>query len=118
MVNQTQVSIQLRGEKNKQIDLYVDCDMEYTQPPVMVMDFEFYKGKNQRLKGGLDPLVASPKTNEIKTKLNGVTHWKFYGKLEGNFIPPSDTIFTIYPTLIKNNHPDLVINKFELVLVE
>ena len=111
------VNIQVECEKHRQIDFYLDCDIEYSELPTMVIDFEFYNGDEQILKGGLDPLLASPKANEVKTEIDGVTHWKFYGKLEGNFIPPSDGVFTIRPTLIKNNHPDLKVNKFELVLV-
>ena len=109
--------IELDCEKHRQIDFYLDCDIEFTEKPVMVMDFEFYKGKEQILKGGLDPLAASPKENENRIEANGITHWKFYGKLEGNFIPPADTTFTIKPTLIYNKGPELKINKFELVLV-
>lgn len=109
--------ISVECEKHRQIDFYLDCDMEYSELPTMVMDFEFYKGKEQILKGGLDPLEATPKNNESRVVTEGKTHWKFYGKLEGNFIPPSDTTFTIKPTLIYNQHPDLKINKFELVLV-
>lgn len=118
LVKNKHINIQVDCEKHRQIDFYLDCDIEYTELPMMVVDFEFYNGENQILKGGLDPLLASPKEKEVKTEMDGVTHWKFYGKLEGNFIPPSDGLFTIKPTLIKNNHPDLKVNKFELVLVK
>tara|TARA_R110001592_G_scaffold187646_2_gene432435 strand:+ start:1808 stop:2248 length:441 start_codon:yes stop_codon:yes gene_type:complete len=111
------VFIKIDCKKHRQIDFYLDCDIEYSELPIMVMDFEFYKGEEQILKGGLDPLLASPKSDEVKTEVNGITHWKFYGKLAGNFIPPEDGIFTIHPTLIRNNYPDLKVNKFELVLV-
>lgn len=104
-------------EKDRQIDFYLDCDIEYQEEPSMVMDFEFFKGEQQILKGGLDPLAASPKENESKTSVNGITHWKFYGKLEGNFIPTGDTTFTIKPTLVFNQTPSLKFNKFELVFV-
>lgn len=111
------VRINVAGEKDRQIDFYLDCDIEYSEQPVMAIDFEFFKGENRILKGGLDPLLATARDNEIKSEQNGITHWKFYGKLEGNFIPTADTIFGIQPTFIKNNHPNLKINKFELVLV-
>ncbi len=117
VVKNSNINININCEKHRQIDFYIDCDIEYVQQPIMVMDFEFYKGQEQILKGGLDPLAASPKENEEKKKENGKTKWKFYGKLEGNFIPPADTIFTIKPTLIVNEQPGLIINKFELVLV-
>lgn len=112
------VSINVKCEKHRQIDFYIDCDIEYVKKPTMVMDFEFYRGDVQFLKGGLDPLAAFPKKDEVKMENNGITKWKFYGKLEGNFIPPADTTFTIKPTLILNNDPELVIHKFELVLVK
>src|SRR5690606_2776198 len=95
------VVITVDCEKHRQIDFYLDCDIEYSETPTMVMDFEFYKGEEQLLKGGLDPLLTTKNVDEMKTEINGITHWKFYGKLEGNFIPPSDGVFTIRPTLIK-----------------
>lgn len=110
-------SVNIPCEKHRQIDFYLDCDIEFEKYPEMVLDFEFYKGNEQLLKGGLDPLKCSQLENEVKTIENGITHWKFYGKLEGNFIPPSDTTFTIYPTLIKNQSPNFKINKLELVFV-
>lgn len=112
-----QQSISIECEKHRQVDFYLDCDIEFKDYPEMVLDFEFYKGNEQLLKGGLDPLNCSSLENEVKTINNGFTHWKFYGKLEGNFIPPSDTVFTIYPTLIKNNNPDFKIHKLDLVFV-
>ena len=110
-------SIAVDCNRDEQIDFYLDCDIEFSELPEMVMDFEFYRGEAQILKGGLDPMQANPRENETKTTINGITHWKFYGKLEGNFIPKADTTFTIKPTVIMNAHPNLKINKFELVLV-
>lgn len=117
LVGNPTTAISIDCEKDRQIDFYLDCDIEFQDEPNMVMDFEFFKGEQQILKGGLDPLLASPKENESKTNVNGITHWKFYGKLEGNFIPTADTTFTIKPTLIYNQTPSLKINKFELVFV-
>lgn len=117
LVNPSSPSVNIECEKHRQVDFYLDGDIEFKDYPEMVLDFEFYKGNEQLLKGGLDPLKCSQLENEVKTVENGITHWKFYGKLEGNFIPPSDTIFTIYPTLIKNQTSDFKINKLELVFV-
>ena len=117
LVKNSNVVINIECEKDRQIDFYLDCDIEYQEEPSMVMDFEFFKGAEQILKGGLDPLAAKPKENEIKLESNGVTQWQFYGKLEGNFIPTSDTTFTIKPTLIYNKTKNLKFNKFELVFV-
>lgn len=107
------VAIEVKCEKHRQIDFYLDCDIEYLEKPNLVMDFEFYRGELQILKGGLDPLKNSEALNGTGDK----TSLKFYGKLEGNFIPPGDTIFTIKPTLIGLDAKDVVFNKFELVLV-
>lgn len=117
LIKNKTTSIEIECEKDRQIDFYLDCDIEYQEEPDMVMDFEFFKGEQQILKGGLDPLLASPKENESKTTINGITQWKFYGKLEGNFIPTGDTTFTIKPTLVFNQTPSLKFNKFELVFV-
>lgn len=111
-------SVSIPCKKHRQVDFFLDCDMEYKELPMMVLDFEFYKGNQQILKGGLDPLNCTELKNESKTVENGITRWKFYGKLEGNFIPPSDTIFTIYPTLIKNKSPDFKIHKLEVIFVK
>jgi hypothetical protein len=117
LIKNPTTTIAINCEKDRQIDFYLDCDIEYSQMPVMVMDFEFFKGAEQILKGGLDPLAASQKTNEIKTNNGAITRWKFYGKLEGNFIPTADTVFTIKPTLVYNQTRSLKFNKFELVFV-
>jgi hypothetical protein len=117
LVKNSTTSIDIECEKDRQIDFYLDCDIEFKEEPNMVMDFEFFKGEQQILKGGLDPLAATAKENESKITVNGITHWKFYGKLEGNFIPTGDTTFTIKPTLVFNQTPLLKFNKFELVFV-
>lgn len=117
LVKNPTTSIDIECEKDRQIDFYLDCDIEFQEEPNMVMDFEFFKGEQQILKGGLDPLAATAKENESKIAVNGMTHWKFYGKLEGNFIPTVDTTFTIKPTLVFNQTPSLKFNKFELVFV-
>lgn len=109
--------VNVKCEKHRQIDFYLDCDIEFTEYPNMVLDFEFYQGKQQLLKGGLDPLNCSNLKNESKVVTNDTTRWKFYGKLEGNFIPPADTIFSIYPTLVKNNTKNFKIYKMDLVFV-
>lgn len=116
--NSSRPFVTIECEKHRQIDFYLDCDIEFKKYPEMVLDFEFYKGNEQILKGGLDPLDCSNLENEIKVLNNGITHWKFYGKLDGNFIPPSDTVFTIYPTLIKNNSEGFKIHKLELVFIK
>ena len=81
LVKNPTVKVDIECEKDRQIDFYLDCDIEFKEEPDMVMDFEFFRGELQILKGGLDPLAASPKENESKTSANGIIHWKFYGRI-------------------------------------
>lgn len=105
-------------EKHREVKIWTNMDIEYQEKPLFVYDFEFYKGKEFLLKGGTDPLVTTNNKNESLTTKDGITHWKFYGKLDGNFIPKADGNYTFKITFIKNNHPDLKINKAEVVFVK
>ena len=116
--NNTVGKIQLDLKKDKEVRIWTEIDIEYKGKPLFVYDFGFYKGNQFLLKGGTDPLVCINKKNESLITKNGITHWKFYGKLEGNFIPKEDTIFTFKTTFIKNKRPDLKINKAVIVFVK
>ena len=105
-------------EKHQEVKIWTNMDIEYQEKPLFVYDFEFYKGKEFLLKGGTDPLVTTNNKNETLITKNGITHWKFYGKLDGNFIPKADGNYTFKVAFIKNNSPDLKINKAELVFVK
>lgn len=110
--------IEFELEKDREVKIWTDMDIEYKEKPLFVYDFEFYRGEEFLLKGGTDPLTTTNNKDEELTTKEGITHWKFYGKLEGNFIPKSDGVYTFKTTFIKNNKPDLKINKAEIVFVK
>ena len=105
-------------EKDREVKFWTNMDVEYKNKPLFVYDFEFYKGEEYLLKGGTDPLVTTNNKNETLTTKDGITHWKFYGKLDGSFIPKTDGIYTFKTTFIKNNKPGLKINKAEIVFIK
>ena len=114
--NSAEITFEL--EKDRVVNLYTTMDIEYKEKPLFVYDFEFYKGEKYLLKGGTDPLITTNKKDELLTVKDGITHWKYYGKLDGNFIPKSDGVYTFKITFIKNNKPNLKINKAEIVFVK
>jgi hypothetical protein len=105
-------------EKDREVKFWTNMDVEYKKKPLFVYDFEFYKGDEYLLKGGTDPLATVNNKDETITIKDSITHWKFYGKLEGSFIPKSDGIYTFKTTFIKNNKPDLKVNKAEIVFLK
>lgn len=108
----------LNLKKDREIDIWTEMDIEYRKKPLFVYDFEFYNDSTRILKGGTDPLVFThAKINNLSTKA-GITHWHFYGKIEGNFIPKKDGIYTIKTTFVNNNYPDLKINKAKIIFVK
>lgn len=111
-------AIQLHLEKNEELQIWTRMDIEYKELPLMVYDFRFMQGDQTLINGGNDPLAAEPKKDEVKKQIEGINQWSFYGKLEGTFIAPKDTIFTIQTALIKNNSPELKINQAEIVFVK
>jgi len=114
--NPTKISFSLK--KDREVKFFTDIDIEYKEKPLFVYDFEFYKGDEFLMKGGTDPLTTMNNKDELLETKNGITHWKFYGKLEGNFVPKVDGNYTFKITFVKNNHPDLKINKAEIVFVK
>lgn len=110
--------IQFELEKDREVKFWTNIDIEYKEKPLFVYDFEFYKGDEYLLKGGSDPLVTMNNKDEVLTTKNGITHWKFYGKLDGNFVPKSDGKYTFKATFVRNNRPDLKINKAEIVFIK
>jgi len=111
-------SITFELKKDKEVSIWTEIDIEYKNEPLFVYDFEFYKGEEFLMKGGTDPLTATNKRDEFKTIKDSVIHWKFYGKVEGSFIPKEDGQYTFKSTLVKNNPPDLKIHKMDIVFVE
>lgn len=60
-------SIDVVCQKGDELFFYLDGEMEFENHPVMVMDFEFYKGSLLLLKGGIDPLSGTAEKNDIET---------------------------------------------------
>ena len=116
LAQQQSGEVLLQCANGEEIQLFVDVEMEFVRYPQMVMDFEFYKGKELIQKGGIDPLSGTIDPSDMN-KGSAVKDVKFYAKLEGTFQPQKDTIYAIKPTLIYNDSPDLKIKKFELVFV-
>ncbi|MBL4593884.1 MAG: hypothetical protein JKX68_08725 [Flavobacteriales bacterium] len=112
------VIIEFDLEKDREVKFWTNLDIEYKEKPLFVYDFEFYKGDEYLLKGGTDPLITINNRDEELTVVNGITHWKFYGRLDGSFIPKSDGRFIFKTTFIRNNTPDLKINKAEIVFIK
>ena len=110
--------IKFELEKDREVKFWTNIDIEYVEKPLFVYDFEFYKGEEYLLKGGTDPLITTNNKDELLTVKDGISHWEFYGKLDGNFIPKSDGVFTFKATFVRNNKPDLKINKAEIVFVQ
>ena len=118
LIQNKTVEIEFELEKDREVRFWTNIDIEYKEKPLFVYDFEFYKGDEYLLKGGTDPLVTMNNKEESLITKDGITHWKFYGKLDGNFIPKSDGVYTFKTTFVRNQKPGLKINKAEIVFVK
>ncbi len=105
-------------QKGDVINLYTDIDIEYKEKPLFVYECEFYYDEKILFKGGTDPLLTQNNQKESKVTIDGITHWKFYGKLQGNIIADMAGEYAIKTTFVRNNKPDLKINKAEIVFVK
>ena len=68
--------------------------------------------------GGTDPLITTENKDESIVIKNGITHWRFYGKLDGNLTATMNGEYSIKTTFLKNKEPNLKINKVDIVLVK
>jgi len=114
LLKQNPSTIQLDLTKHRQIDIWTNIDIEFEEEPLFVYAFDFIKGNEIILQGGVDPLVVTKIKNEKRTD----TSWSFYGKLDGDFIPQEDTIYQIKTTFVDNNSEGLKIKKLEVVFLE
>ncbi len=105
-------------KKGETLNLYTDMDIEYREKPQFVYDCEFYLGDVYLFKGGTDPLLTTENQNESLVEINGIKHWKYYGKLEGNLTAEKDGKYVIKTTFVKNNKPELKINKAEIIFLK
>ncbi len=106
-------------EAEEVVDLYVDIDISFKEKPLFVYHCEFNQDSVLLFEGGTDPLIATLKEDESKvTTKDGITHWKFYGKLDGNLKATSKGGYSIRTTFLKNEKPNLEIKKAEIVFVK
>jgi len=110
--------IKLTLKEYEEVTLFTRIDIEYKKEPLFVYDFEFYQDTTLLLKGGTDPLKPIKKENEEKIKEGDITHWKFYGQLEGTFLPKTAGDYTFKVNFIRNNTSDLKINKAEVIFIK
>lgn len=104
--------------KNNSINFIIDADLIYKQPPLMVIDFEFFINDSLLLKGGVNPLEMD-KINFNNTKvIDDLYHHKFKGKITGNFTPKKDGVYSIFPRLLYNKDEIHQINKLNLIIVK
>ncbi len=106
--------VTLNLEKHRNIAMWTNVDIEFKEKPLFVYGFDFIKGSEIILQGGVDPLVVTNVRDEIKTD----TSWSFYGKLEGNFVPQQDTVYQIKTTFLANKPKGLKIKKLEVVFLD
>ena len=106
-------------EAEEVIDLYVDIDIFFKQKPLFVYHCELKEDGVLLFEGGTDPLITSFNENELKvTTKDGVTHWKFYGKLDGDLKATNKNRYSIKTTFLKNEDPNLKIKKAEIVFLK
>jgi len=101
------------------VELYVDIDIEFKQEPLFVYHCELNQNGILLFEGGTDPLKTTLKENELKvTTADGITHWQFYGKLDGDLKASTKGVYSIKTTFLKNQEPNLKIKKAEIVFVK
>ena len=105
-------------EKEEVINLYADIDIEYKEKPSFIYHCEFNQGGGMLFEGGTDPLITTENKDESIVIKNGITHWRFYGKLDGNLTATMNGEYSIKTTFLKNKEPNLKINKVDIVLVK
>ncbi len=111
-------TIEFKLEAGETIELYTEMDIEYLDQPLFVYQCEFFKDNEPLFSGGTDPLITTEKTKDVLTLKDGITHWSFYGKLDGNVTADTAGNYAIKTTFIKNNAQGVKINKAAIVFVK
>jgi len=114
--DQKKVAFEL--EFGEEVNFYADIDIEYKEEPVLVYHCDLLFNGESLYNGGVDPLVTVQNVYDTTSVENGITHRKFYGRLRGNLRGREDGVYAVITTLVKNNHPDLKINKADIVFVK
>ncbi len=115
-INQKNVEFELGAQE--EIQFFADIDIEFRKKPDLVYHCDFYFEGKPLYSGGVDPLNTTDNLDDTLLVNDGITHWKFYGKLEGSLIGHQLGVYTIKTQLIKNNDPNLKINKADIVFVK
>jgi hypothetical protein len=100
------------------VNLYAEIEIEYKVKPDFVYHCSFRKDDVLMFEGGVDPLVTTANTLDSLTVKDGITHWSFYGKLEGNLTAMTYGVYSIKTTFIKNKQEDLKIIKANIVFTK
>lgn len=101
-----------------EVSFYADIDIQYKEKPLFVYECEAYQGGLLLFKGGTDPLNTKNNQREEKNVVNGITNWKFYGKLEGTLKANMDGEYSVKTTFVRNEKEDLKIKKAEIVFIK
>jgi len=118
LINDNSKEIVFELKKDETINFYTEMNIEYKEKPLFVFNCEAYYENSQLFQGGTDPLVTLENKNDKQDVINGVTHWKFFGKLDGDLKAIQDGKYTIKTTFIKNSEKGLKINKVEIVFIK
>ena len=106
-------------EAEEVIDLYVDIDIVFKETPLFVYHCALKQDGSLLFEGGTDPLTTTLNENESKvTTIDGLTHWKFFGKLDGDLKASKDDIYSIKTTFLKNEDPNLIVKKAQIVFLK
>lgn len=98
-------------KKGDVITFWTAIEADFKEEPLMVYSFKFFEGNQQLFEGGINPFNLSLKEEQLVKKRNDKTNLNLKGKLEGNFKPKKDGVYTIKVHLIKNNSPNFILHK-------
>ncbi len=118
LLKQNHAEFKITLDAEEEVLLFADIDITYKEKPPLVFNCDFYRNGEYLFGGGTDPLMTTENSNDTKTINDGITHWKFYGKLEGSLTATEKGNYRIITTLLKNKQVDLKINKAEIVFVK
>ena len=102
-------------EKDEIVNLYTEINITYKEKPLFVYHCSFKQDDLLMFEGGTDPLITIENEKEELKVIDGITHWKFFGKLDGNLTAKKDGVYSIKTTFLKNKQQDLKISKAEIV---
>jgi hypothetical protein len=104
--------------KQEVVNMYAEIEIEYKVKPLFIFHCSFYKDSVFLVEGGTDPLVTLKNEQESLTIKDGITHWKFYGKLDGNLSANNAGVYSIKTTFLKNKQEDLKIIRANIVFIK